>query len=232
MDETNITSITQSIQNLAEAVASSTTPTCVEIGMLIATVATAIATVFLVFYNCRTVNAALDQIKESKAAQQLQKNLALYPLRRDLLNEIDKRNVNAIKNMAADIEVLLPESFQKYTVYLEINRTLNEAKQNREIVENFYRDYWKESGTSEEEMRNSMAIALASKGKYDPESYIEVFEGTCYSIENPYAEGGRETYYWDEENARVHELTPKEEAAFRDFRESVKQEIQSTLKSH
>lgn len=102
---------------------------------MLATVSMAIATVWLVLVNQKTVKVALRQVEESVAVRDLSRGLELYPYRKELIDIVWENDYEQMNSRGLDFNLLFSESWPIYYHCMELYNqsekyrdALNEAR--------------------------------------------------------------------------------------------------------
>ena len=223
MEAEELSSIAEAIREVACAA----TPSYVDVGMFIATVLMAVATIALVYWNSKTVKAALGQITESEKLRRQDEGLALYPLRRDLLKVIDARDFDSLMASSLDFEFLLPGSFELYDRCMSLNSELGECRWKVGCLEDAIR-------SALDDPENDLVFAKRVMGAVTEEEAlsgtVKPFSGIPWYFENPMT-GERELLEWGELDGRIDALSSERDVFLAKLRASAKAEIEESIRS-
>lgn len=111
--------ISTSIDNAGKAIASGLEPSCLEQTALIFSIFSAVISVLIIFVNMRTVKAAQAQTRVA----QKQTDIALYPLRRKVLDTLGEDELCSVVGLRNDICFLFSkDALEKYDHFVEAER--------------------------------------------------------------------------------------------------------------
>lgn len=184
-----------------------------------------LASFILIIFNLKTIKAANLQIEESKAARIQNKNLNLYPMRKELLETVQRARWEKVPELSVDISLLLPDCLSKYETYREIQGELS----NWEYVKKALEDFVVQSGDiSESDFPTDWIHCRDTTNEKVFSNAVNPFQGITGQVYDPET-GEKKLYNWDKVDKRVSRYSKELHDAYDNLLLAIRGEIKESL---